>query len=767
MTGEVRSCWRGRWYARAFGPLVAITFGWFGLNVFHPVGPAALLWLSMPLYGPLLFLVWRDAARNPALPVANRRFWRRLAPVALLVGAGQTAQAIDVVMWPDVAGPRTGAVMLAFDGLALLLLIHALIRLPTGKQERGDVVRIILDATTVMLATAVFIWHSTAAQANVTNISILSLVLMALTSFGIFAVAKVLLSDFTVIDRAGLWLLTGAILLGALAPILQPLATAHDARLFTTQISIPLLFLLAARAGDGPRLIAAMSRPTPSVRRRPFSLMPYLAVAAVDGLLIQSHASGDTYDEAFLIGAAVTLTGLVIARQVTAMRDNARLLHELDHSATHDALTQLPNRVLFHKKLNRVLAATTDRPVAVALIDLDDFKIVNDTLGHEVGDGLLKAVADRLSSCVRPCDTVARLGGDEFVVVLEDADPATADDVISRMTEALRPPATVDGHQLPIRASIGVADGRSGDDAGNLLRLADIAMYEAKKLDGTAFLHYAPGMAAGGGDARIESEIRSAIDNDELFLLYQPIISLDDGAVIGAEALVRWAHPQHGVLAPDRFIPLAERNGLISAIDRWAIRTGLRQLAQWNITHPHAEHVGLSLNVSARHLRDPDFAARFAAQLTVNAIPADRITVEITETSALQGEHAANNLRALNRLGVGISLDDFGTGFSTLSLLHELPATEVKLDRSFTAGSLAEPHSIASTVLHIAHSMGLRAVAEGVERADQAEGLRTLGYRAAQGFYFARPMPAIQFEMLLDGPVERALPPVAEPVATG
>ena len=184
MTGEVRSRWRGRWYARAVGPLVAIAVGWFALNLFHPVGPAALLWSTMPLYGPLVFLVWRDAAKSQALPVANRRFWRRLAPVALLVGAGQTAQAVDVIMWPDVPGPRTGPVMLAFDGLALLLLIHALIRLPTGKQERGDVGRIILDATTVMLATGVFIWHSTAAQSSVTNISILSLVLMALWHVG-------------------------------------------------------------------------------------------------------------------------------------------------------------------------------------------------------------------------------------------------------------------------------------------------------------------------------------------------------------------------------------------------------------------------------------------------------------------------------------------------------------------------------------------------------------------------------------------------------
>ncbi len=747
--GDVAPDRQRAWYARAVGPLVAVAFGWFAVNLVHPVGPPALLWITTPLYGPLLFLVWRDASRRAALPAANRRFWRHLTVVALLVGAGHTVQAVDVVLRPGLPGPRTGPVLLCLDGVALIILIYALFRLPTGRQSRGDVLRIVLDATTVMLATAVFIWHSTDSQAGGTaDTTLLSLSLMALASFGVFAVAKVLLSDFTVIDRTGLWLLTGAILVGALAPMLQPLVAAQDPRLFTVQVSIPLLFLLAARAGDGPRLLAATSRRAAGSRRRPYSVLPYVAVAAVDALLIQSYAAGDIHDLALLIGAAVALTGLVIARQMTAMRDNARLLEELDHTANHDALTHLPNRALFTRRLHQALGRAPEEPVAVALLDLDDFKMVNDTLGHDVGDALLIGVAGRLARCVGPHDTVARLGGDEFVVVLEGADAPAADRVIDRMIDALAAPVIVDGHELTIRASVGVADGRSGDDAGTLLRLADIAMYEAKKLDGTACLHFVPGMAA-GGDGRLEGDIRSAIDNDELFLVYQPIVSLLDGRITGAEALVRWAHPRHGVLAPDLFVPPAERNGLIRDIDRWVIRAGLRQLDRWNEAHGHAGPLRLNINVSARHLREPGFAAGLAEQLTAHRIDPGQLTVEITETAVLYGAQTAVTLDDLRRLGVGISLDDFGTGCSTLSLLHEGPATEIKQDRSFVPDASAGRRSIASTVLQIAESLNLHAVAEGVETAEQAERLRMLGYPAAQGHLFGEPMPAEEFAMLL------------------
>jgi diguanylate cyclase (GGDEF)-like protein len=494
--------------------------------------------------------------------------------------------------------------------------------------------------------------------------------------------------------------------------------------------------------------------------RRSFSVLPYLAVAAVDTLLVLVAWRHDT-DQLVVAATAVLITAVVVLRQVIAFRDNSRLVARLDHGATHDALTQLPNRTLFHTRLQRALTAPGDRPVAVALIDLDDFKEINDTLGHEVGDQLLVGVAQRLQGCVRVEDTVARLGGDEFVVVLDDADPAAADLAAERMMKALRQPVYADGHELPIRASIGIADGRSGDEASVLLRHADIAMYSAKKITGTACLHYNVRMTAGGTEpVHLGAELRDAIAEGQFFLLYQPIISLHDGQVMGCEALIRWQHPTRGVLAPDSFIPMAERTGLIVPLGRWVMRTAFAQLASWTAEHGEQAAGILNINVSARDLREPGFADGVGALLTEYGLTADRIVLEITETMAVEGGQSIINLNRLRALGLRVSLDDFGTGHSTLTLLHDCPIDEIKLDRSFTQARIDDRAPVSAAVIHLAQALGLHAVAEGVETAEQAELLAALGYIAAQGFYFARPMPPAQFGDLL----HKATPVLRQPV---
>jgi len=448
--------------------------------------------------------------------------------------------------------------------------------------------------------------------------------------------------------------------------------------------------------------------------------------------------------------AAVLLTAVVVLRQILAFRDNNQLLDRLNHGATHDALTQLPNRVHFHRRLRKALRSPGDRPVAVALIDLDDFKEVNDTLGHEIGDLLLIAVAQRLNGCIRAEDTVARLGGDEFVVVLDGADPAAADLAAERMIEALRPPVLADGHELPVRASIGIADGRTGDEPTVLLRRADIAMYAAKNLPGTAHLHYDPEMTgAASNHAHLGAELRDAIGNGRLFLLYQPIVALDDGRLLGAEALIRWAHPVHGMLAPDSFIPVAERTGLIVPLGRWVLRTAVRQLANWIAVYGDRAPGVLNVNISARDLREPGFADGVKALLDEYGIPADRMVLEITETMALEPGQSVVNLEQLRGYGIRVSLDDFGTGHSTLTLLHDCPIDEIKLDRSFTQAEIDGRVPVAAAVIHLAQALGLHAVAEGVETAEQAEQLLALGYTAAQGYRFARPMTADRFDVLL------------------
>jgi diguanylate cyclase (GGDEF)-like protein len=730
----------------------------------HPFEPKLLLWVPSMTGAIVPLLAFMRTARTATLPAATRRFWRHLTVAVGFVGIGVAAQGFEVLAADDPANRTTGPIMLAFCTVGVGAIMYALFRLPLGEQTRGEVLRVILDAGTVMIAAAIFVWHyatrdaldTTDHTAVYTSLFVTVIALMA-----VFAVAKFVLSSHTYVHNGALRMIAAAMVIGAVGPLFRTPLEAVDPHLVPDMACTPIVFFLATLAAQRQRQAGLESRRgiiTP--RRRSFSLLPYWAVAAVDVLLIAVTVSDDA-DLPAVAGAAVLTTALVVLRQLTAFHDNNRLLLRLDHGATHDALTQLPNRVLFHTRLQTALTGATARPVAVALIDLDDFKEVNDTLGHEIGDLLLVGVAQRLEGCVRTGDTVARLGGDEFVVVLDDADPAAADLAAERMMNALRQPVYADGHELPIRASIGIADGRTGDEPSVLLRHADIAMYAAKNLAGTAYLHYDPGMAAQGSEhAHLGAELREAITGDQLFLLYQPIVSLDDGRIVGSEALVRWAHPTRGTLAPDTFIPVAERTGLIVPLGRWVMRTAFAQLAQWSAEHGEAAPGVLNVNVSARDLREPGFADGVAALLHEQGLTADRIVLEITETMALEPGQSITNLHRLRALGVRISLDDFGTGHSTLTLLHDCPIDEIKLDRTFTQAQVDGRPPVAAAVIHLAQALGLHAIAEGVETAEQAEQLLSLGYIAAQGYYFARPMPPARFSALLSGPT--SLMPIPE-----
>jgi diguanylate cyclase (GGDEF)-like protein len=733
--------------------LAAVAAVWFAVNAVHPIGPAALLWLPAPICAPVVARVYRLAAASPGLPPAVRDFWRRLAPVALCVGAGHVAQAVDALTHPGRPPDPGDLTTLTIYGVATVLMIHALLRVPGTRREHDAGLRITLDASTVVLATAVLIWHfGTRRILDVSpEIALLANVLSVLTLFGVFALARVMLSDIRVIDGKGLRLIGAGMFIGAFAPLAQPLAAELGTDLYVQQVSIPLIFLLSARAGALQSRVPPGTRGTFGRGSRPFSLMPYTAVAVVDGLLLWVVFTGGG-DLPVVAGAAVTLTALVVVRQVSALRDNGRLLAQLDHGATHDALTGLANRVLFRRRLDQALRAGDDAPVAVVLVDLDDFKQVNDTLGHEVGDLLLVEVATRLAGCVGDGDTVARLGGDEFVMVLRDADPAAADVVAERIVEALRRPVHAGGHALGIRASAGIADGRAGDDASLLLRRADMAMYAAKSGGGTAYLHYPEGMAAGNDHAGLMGELCVAIARDQLFLVYQPIVDLADGRLVAAEALVRWAHPVRGVLTPDVFLPAAERSGHTLALARWVLGTAFRHQVDWPAAAGGSVPPMLHVNLSARDLREPKLAGEVADLLAAHGADARRITIEVTESTALDGAQALATLHDLRELGLRVSLDDFGTGHSTLSLLHDCPVDEIKLDRSFTQAGPApggDRVPMAAAVVHLARVLGMHVVAEGVETREQAERLLALGYTAAQGYWFAEPVPPEAFAGLL------------------
>jgi diguanylate cyclase (GGDEF)-like protein len=751
---------------QALGALVATSVVLFVVNIPGQVGPNLLLWLPIPIGAVLLVAVYWRVWRTTTLPMPTRRFWRSLAVAASLVGVGCTAQIVDVLTSKDLSAMHMGPVMIIADLFAVLVIVFALYRLPIGHQSAGELLRIALDAGTVMLATALFIWHYQTRRALGTDdptALLASLLVTVVALVAVFAVAKVVLSRFPFVDASALQRLGTAMAVGAIGPLLQPAVALIHPYLFPDQIGMPVVFFLAAWAGERQRAVQFGRRRGAVVVKRPrsFSILPYAAVAAVDALLVAFTWSYGM-DVRMIVGAVVLLTGLVVIRQITAFQDNDRLLDRLDHGATHDALTQLPNRALFGERLDKALTSLGDRPVSVALIDLDDFKEVNDTLGHEIGDLLLIGVAQRLNACVRAEDTVARLGGDEFVVVLDGADPAAADQAAERMLAALHNPVIAEGHELPIRASIGIADGRTGDDPSQLLRHADIAMYAAKNVAGSAYLHYEGGMASTASEhAHVGAELREAIAEEQLFLLYQPIVALDGGRITGVEALVRWNHPVRGVLAPDAFIPVAERTGLIVPVGRWVFREGCRQIAAWTAEHGDAAPAVLNVNVSARELREPGYADDVAAALVEFGVTPDRVAVEITETTIFELGASVTNLVALRSLGIRIALDDFGTGHSTLTLLQNCPVDELKLDRSFTQAEANGNPTIAAAVIHLAQALGLHVVAEGVETPQQADQLRSLGYESAQGFYFARPMPADRLGDALRG--SRPLHPVPSP----
>jgi diguanylate cyclase (GGDEF)-like protein len=738
----------------ASGAISLVDCAWFAANFARPLGPPLLLWLPGPLSSVVTVAAVWQTSRSEALTGPTRSFWRHLTIAVAIVGVGSVAQIHDALGGSHPPHPRLGMVTLTIYSCGIVVVMLALYRLPLGAQTRGERLRVGLDASTVMVAAAAFVWHFQtrallASRSDDAAALVASAIVMVVTLVAVFAVAKVVLSSYAFVDKLALRLMALGMIVGGLGSMPAPyLVHLHKPYLMCAQVFVPLVMFCVACASDRQRTAGAAKATAAATAagRRPFSVLPYVAVAAVDGLLLASTWPAHGEDQRVVAVAAVMLTGVVVVRQILAFQENRRLMIRLDHGATHDALTQLPNRMLFGERLKNALAGPNgDRGVSVALIDLDDFKVVNDTLGHAVGDALLIAVAQRLVASVRSQDTVARLGGDEFVVVLVGVDPAAADAAADRMIAALAAPVVADGHGLLIRASIGIADGNAGDNASDLLRQADIAMYAAKNQRGSGYLHYEPGMAHGAADhVHLGAELRQAIDNDQLFLLYQPIVALDNGRMTGVEALVRWAHPERDVLSPADFIPLAERSGLIVPLGCWVIQEACRQVAAWSAEHGEAAPAVLNVNVGAHELRQPGFADDVAAALRETGIAPHQLALEVTETTVLRLGASIDNLRALREMGIRIALDDFGTGHSTLTLLQDCPVDELKLDRSFTqAGTTAEDHTIAAAVIHLARGLGLRVVAEGVETPQQAEVLRALGYEAAQGFYFAKPMSAV------------------------
>jgi diguanylate cyclase (GGDEF)-like protein/PAS domain S-box-containing protein len=438
---------------------------------------------------------------------------------------------------------------------------------------------------------------------------------------------------------------------------------------------------------------------------------------------------------------------------------------ELRHQALHDTLTGLPNKSLFDDRVGQALgrADRDQSEVSVLFLDLDNFKLVNDSLGHPAGDELLVAVAARLVSVLESGDTVARFGGDEFVVLLEDVDADGAELVSDRLQESLREPFTYGAEEVPLHASIGIAVGRARHcTPSQLLRDADLAMYVAKRNGRARSERFAPEMHERAvRRLEVASELPAAILDGQLVLFYQPIVDVSSGRILGAEALVRWNHPHRGLIMPDEFIPIAEGTGAVVPLGVWVLGEACRQTSRWRKSGLVDDSYYISVNLAARHFKDRSVVNHIVHALTDSDLPARALLVEVTESGLMDDLDPGGVLRELRDLGVRLAIDDFGTGYSSLGRLGEFPVDIVKIDKSFIDRLLvhADGETMVRAVVALSHELGMKTVAEGVEDEEQAAALIRLGCTTAQGYFFARPMPSdamtAELESTQSNPAER------------
>jgi diguanylate cyclase (GGDEF)-like protein/PAS domain S-box-containing protein len=437
--------------------------------------------------------------------------------------------------------------------------------------------------------------------------------------------------------------------------------------------------------------------------------------------------------------------------QIQDITDRKRAEEQLLHDAFHDALTGLPNRALFMDHVKMAIQRSRrsgDRLFAALFLDLDRFKIVNDSLGHMVGDQLLVGIAHRLEACLRPGDTVARLGGDEFTILLEDlAENEDAIDVARRVQEAVTQPFNIGGHEVFTTASIGIALSTTGyERAEDLLRDADTAMYRAKVQGKKRHVVFDKAMHDGAMELlQLETDLRRALTRREFFLNYQPIVSLETGKVSSFEALVRWRHPERGLVMPGDFIPVAEETGLIVPLGQWVLGEACRQMREWQKHYFIDEEVTVSVNLSSRQFSQADLIEQVSSVLRETGLPASSLKLEITESMVMENfDTAIQMLAQLKNLGVGLSIDDFGTGYSSLSYLHRFPIDTLKIDRSFVTQMTdnSENGEIVRTIVTLARSLAMNVIAEGVETRAQLTQLRDLGCDFGQGYLFSKAVGA-------------------------
>jgi diguanylate cyclase (GGDEF)-like protein len=495
----------------------------------------------------------------------------------------------------------------------------------------------------------------------------------------------------------------------------------------------------------------------------------------VGTLMVGSHLSARSFDQRDL------QLFQTLAIQTSSTLENGRLEHsiarltelqqQLSHQAFHDSLTDLANRALFSDRIEHALLrrARTHQPVAVLFIDLDDFKGINDTLGHSAGDQLLVGVADRLRSSLRRPDTAARLGGDEFAVLIEDIDHvAEAEAVAERVFLALAAPFAIAGQSGVVRCSIGIAvSNNDTDTAGGLMSHADVAMYAAKTAGKHRQVLFAPGMEAEiVARRRLQADLERAVGGDEFGVHFQPIFDLSSGRLVGTEALVRWRHPTRGMVAPDDFIRVAEDTGVILELGAAVLRNACAETVRWQVRHPLHQRIWVSVNISARQLAQPQFVDDVLAIVARSCLPPSSLVLELTESMVLEDAAASiAKLEALKFAGIRVAIDDFGTGYSSLSYLRRLPVDILKIAKPFVDDlEGGDRGDFARAIVGIGNALRLTMIAEGIENTEQLVTLRELGCHLGQGYHLSHPVIADAIDRMLDaGGVDEellALPPV-------
>jgi diguanylate cyclase (GGDEF)-like protein len=758
----VRTAYRYVWATVA---VAGLGTAWYAAHLTIGAGTEAIAYAFVPAGAALCAASVLHMSRDVDLDRLAWRFWRGILLAFAMVTVGYAWFAVEMLTHATQVGARSMPVpAAACVATGFGIALWALARVPIGTTDGVEWWRIALDRTIAFLGCGTVLWYfGLAPMLNAPDPW--SRQAMALVGLAfLLTVAAVTKVSYLVdgpVDRVAIRLIAlgGGFTAAADAVISVRLGTAGSV---PAQAAVMPLTPVLATLGVLAQWRAYRNRREDGPRGN--TLLPYLAVAAV-GVPLVAVAFGSPlgWPGRAMVIAAVVVTTLVTVRQYLAFRDNGRLLREmhaqearLQHEATHDSLTGLANRTLFHDRLAAALART--EPVAVLLIDMDDFKTVNDLLGHNVGDCVLMSVAAVLRAEAGVGGLPVRVGGDEFGVLLTqgDTDP---EELARRILVAFDQPLSE--HRLLVQASIGVAGARPGSTLHSVLRDADVAMYTAKQRGKASFVRYVEGMEEPVlAHAKLGGELRRALDNHEFRVVYQPIVRLEDRRVVGVEALVRWHHPTRGIVSPAKFIPAAERTGLIVPLGRLVLRETCRRAAQWLRDYGPGALQKAALNVSGQQLHDPDFVADVTAALADSGLSCDRLVLEFTESVALRGQQISRIPYELDGMGIQLALDDFGTGESSLSLLRAFPAAIVKLDRSFVEGIEIDDgdpaaadarRAVARAVIQLVRSLAIEAVAEGVENAEQAAVLRDLGYTLGQGYHLAQPMTAEGMARLLSG----------------